>query len=234
MTVPRLLDLYCCAGGAARGYQRAGFHVTGVDIVDRPTYAGDEFVQGDALEFLAAHGREFAAVHSSPPCQAGTGPTLGTNAARNAETGREHPRLIAPTRSALLELGLPFVIENVQSTAKVGPELGVRPDLMLCGEQFGLEVIRHRFFELGGWWMFAPPHNTHRGRVAGWRHGEWFDGPYFAVYGDGGGKGSVAEWQRALGIDWTSDRVELAESIPPAFTEFVGEGLMAHLVADAA
>jgi hypothetical protein len=105
----------------------------------------------------------------------------------------------------------------------------IRKDVTLCGEMFGLEVLRHRHFELGGWSMKQPPHVPHRGRVKGWRHGEYFDGPYFAVYGDGGGKGSVAEWQRAMGIDWTSDKVELAEAIPPAYTELIGREMLAAL-----
>jgi DNA (cytosine-5)-methyltransferase 1 len=94
---------------------------------------------------------------------------------------------------------------------------------------FGLEVIRHRYFELSGWTMQPPAHKPHRGRVAGYRHGEWFTGPYFAVYGDGGGKGTVAEWQRAMGIDWTTNRKNIAEAIPPAYAEFVGRGLIQHL-----
>lgn len=109
-----------------------------------------------------------------------------------------------------------------------------RRDLTLCGEMFGLGVIRHRYFELGGWSMSAPAHKAHRGRVAGWRHGEYFDGPYFAVYGEGGGKGTVAQWQTAMGIDWTDDRRELAEAIPPAYGEFIGNGLIEHLTAVAA
>lgn len=223
-----LLDLYSCAGGAGMGYHRAGFCVTGVDIEPRPTYPFHHIV-GDALEVLAAIGHAYAVVHGSPPCQAGTGPTLGTNRARNEASGREHCRLIAPTRAAFAELDVPTVIENVQTWASLGPELGVRPDLELCGEMFRLGVIRHRYFETTGFFAMQPPHSRHRGRVAGYRHGEWFEGPYFAVYGEGGGKGSVAEWQEAMGIDWTSDRVELAEAIPPAFTEFIGAALLEHV-----
>jgi hypothetical protein len=65
--------------------------------------------------------------------------------------------------------------------------------------------------------------------VRGWRHGTYYDGPYLAVYGDGGGKGSVAEWQAAMGIDWTEDRKAIAEAIPPAYTEHLGRQLIAHL-----
>ena len=99
--------------------------------------------------------------------------------------------------------------------------------LTLCGEYFQLDVIRHRYFELDGFIAFQPEHVPHRGRVAGYRHGEWFEGPYFAVYGDGGGKGTIAQWQSAMGIDWTDDRHSIAEAIPPAFTEYIGGFLMA-------
>jgi DNA (cytosine-5)-methyltransferase 1 len=213
MSRPRLLDLFCCAGGAGMGYSRAGFDVVGVDIDPQPNYPF-EFVQGDALQYLAKHGREFDAIHASPPCQGYT--------ALKAVHGNVWPLLIEPTRRMLDQIGVPYVIENVQGAP-------VRRDLTLCGEMFGLRVIRHRFFELGGWTASRPAHIPHRGRVAGWRHGEFFDGPYFAVYGNGGGKGTVAQWQDALGIDWTSDRRELAEAIPPAYTEHIGRQLIRAL-----
>jgi len=174
---PRLLDTFCGAGGAAMGYARAGFDVVGVDIVAQPRYPF-EFIRADALSILAdlAYVRGFDAVHASPPCQAGCALTKGTNA------GRVYPQLIPPTRALLDALGLPYVIENVAGAP-------VRKDITLCGEMFGLAVIRHRFFELSGWSMPSPRHLPHRGRVAGMRHGVWYSGPYFAVYGDGGGQG---------------------------------------------
>lgn len=212
---PRLLDLFCGAGGAGVGYQRAGFGVTGVDIEPQPDYPF-ACVVGDALDFVAANWRDFDAIHASPPCQASTALTKGTN------KGRVYIDHIPETRRLLRATGLPSVIENVQGSA-------VRRDLTLCGEMFGLDVIRHRYFELSGFLALQPAHIAHRGRVRGWRHGTYHEGPYLAVYGEGGGKGSVAEWQAAMGIDWTADRKAIAEAIPPAYSQLIGDELLAHL-----
>ncbi|MDJ0010122.1 DNA methylase [Gordonia alkanivorans] len=216
MDKPRLLDLFCCSGGATRGYQNAGFHVTGVDIEPQPNYCGDDFIQADALDYLVGHGMNFDAIHASPPCQASTALTKGTN------KGREYPQLIPATRALLAYYRVPTVIENVQGA-------DIRKDVVLCGEMFGLSVIRHRLFEINNAVVPQPAHKPHRGRVAGYRHGTWYDGPYFAVYGDGGGKGSVAQWQQAMGIDWTNVRKEIAESIPPAYAEYIGRHLIQQL-----
>lgn len=218
MSRPVLLDLFCCAGGAAMGYYRAGFDVVGVDIDPQPNYPF-EFHQGDALDFVAEHWRDFDAIHASPPCQGYT--------ALAAVHGNDWPKLIPETRRLLNATGLPWVIENVQGAP-------VRRDLTLCGEMFGLGVIRHRYFELGRWTTTPPAHKPHRGRVRGWRHGTYYDGPYLAVHGDGGGKGTVAEWQQAMGIDWTDVRREIAEAIPPAYTEHIGHQLLTHLTEAAA
>ena len=113
----------------------------------------------------------------------------------------------------------PSIIENVAGAP-------IRKDLTLCGEMFGLAVIRHRYFELSGFSMEQPAHIRHRGRVRGYRHGQWYDGPYVAVYGEGGGKGTVAEWQQAMGIDWTDNRKSIAEAIPPAYTEYIGQAFL--------
>jgi hypothetical protein len=217
-TRPTLLDLYCGGGGAAVGYHRAGWDVVGVDIEPQPDYPF-EFHQADALDFLAVNGREFDAHHTSPPCQASSGPTKGTNRERRAHL---HVDLIAPTRAALAVTGRPSVIENV-----VGAEL--RADVLLCGEMFALPIIRHRKFELAGWTAEAPPHPRHRGRVRGWRHGTYYDGPYLAVYGNGGGKADVAECRVALGITHIADRTRLIEAIPPVYTEYLGGQLLRQL-----
>ena len=220
MSKPKLLDLFCGIGGTGMGFHRAGFDVVGVDLYPQPDYPF-EFHQGDALDFLAEHWREFDAVAGGPPCQASCTLTKGTN------KGREYVQLIPETRRLMRATGLPSVIENVQGS-------DLRRDLTLCGEMFGLGVLRHRYFEVSGFDATAPAHKPHRGRVRGWRHGTYYDGPYVAVYGDGGGKGSVQEWQAAMGIDWTDDRKAIAESIPPSYSEHIGQQLMAQLEAKAA
>jgi hypothetical protein len=216
MTTPQpwLLDLCCGRGGATVGYQRAGFRVLGVDVEPQPGYPGDDFIEGDAVAFVRRHGAKFAAAHASWPCQASSALTKGTN------KGRVYPQLIPSGREAMRSTGRPWVIENVAGAP-------IRHDLVLCGEMFGLAVIRHRFFEAEGFDLTPRPHVPHRGRVRGWRHGRYFDGPYFAVHGEGGGKGTVAEWQTAMGIDWTDDRKAIAEAIPPAYTQHIGADLLA-------
>lgn len=213
---PRLLDLFCGAGGASMGYHRAGFEVVGVDINPQPDYPF-EFHQADAVRYATEFGHEFDVIHASPPCQSQTALTKGTN------QGRTYPNLIAETRAALRQSIRPFVIENVQGSE-------VRPDITLCGETFGLGVLRHRVFEMGGWVATQPAHAPHRGRVRGWRHGQYYDGPYLAVYGNGGGKGTVDEWRDAMGIDWTSNRKSISEAIPPAYTEHLGVQLIEQLI----
>ncbi|MEU5040874.1 DNA methylase [Streptomyces griseorubiginosus] len=222
---PRLLDLFSCAGGAGMGYHRAGFTVHGCDIAHRPNYPFP-YHWGDALAYLAhlittGEIRRYAFVHASPPCQHGCALTVGTNASQG--WGGTHVDLVAPTRALLDRTGLPYVIEQPNGRAKI------RKDLTLCGEMFGLGVIRHRNFELGGWSIEQPAHVPHRGRVRGWRHGRFYDGPYVAAYGNGGGKPTVPELQAAMGIDWTNARAELTEAIPPAFTEFIGRAYLAAI-----
>ncbi|MFF1963349.1 class I SAM-dependent methyltransferase [Streptomyces sp. NPDC058232] len=205
----RVLDLCCGTGGAGMGYHLAGFEVVGVDVVAQPNYPF-EFHQADAIAFVRDYGAEFDLIHASWPCQHHTALTKGTN------HGRTYPDLIPAGRSAMLATGRPYVIENVQGST-------VRRDLTLCGEMFGLSVIRHRYFEIHDFPTLQMPHPKHRGRVAGMRHGSWHEGPYFAVYGQGGGKGTLAQWQQAMGIHWAHTRREIAEAIPPAYTHHVAE-----------
>ncbi len=218
MSKPRLLDLFCGAGGAAMGYSRAGFEVVGVDVKPQPNYPF-EFWQLDALGVLGRGGPGFfAAVHASPPCQA--------YIQRNKNLVTKHPKLIEPTRERLRAWGMPYVIENVL------PEVLEAPT-RLCGTAFGLSLIRHRYFECGGFAAFSTPCH-HEGSVAA--------GDYAAVYSFGGkghrrGAGvrdakpapSKVTWEEAMGIDWM-ERHEIREAIPPAYTEYIGRRLMEVLL----
>ncbi|MFC9240903.1 DNA methylase [Streptomyces decoyicus] len=223
---PRLLAAFCGVGGDTTGYQRAGFHVTGVDLAPQPRYVGDQFHQGDAIEFIREHGHEYDVIHAGPPCQFDCTLTAGTNAAKRSG----YPDLLEPTRAALESTGRPYVIEQPPGRAAKR----MRVDVTLCGEMFGLAVIRHRNFELGHWAAAKPAHRPHRGRVAGMRHGVWHKGPYYAVYGEGGGKGTVAQWQQAMVIDWTDVRKEIAEAIPPAYGQWLGTRFLTALTGKAA
>ena len=209
MDRPRLLDLFCGAGGAAMGYHRAGFDVTGVDNRPQPRYPF-AFMQADALEYVREHGREFDAIHASPPCQ------RYVRTAKQSGTAEQHPNLIAPTRAALDATGKPYVIENVPAAPLVNP-------LVLCGTMFDLRVIRHRAFETSPAIWFAP-HPCAHPRIGPGRRGNEGTGEYVSVYGHFAG---VPKARRALGIDWAMTQSELAQAIPPAFTHFIGRHLLA-------
>ncbi|WP_329309526.1 DNA cytosine methyltransferase [Streptomyces microflavus] len=214
----RVLDLFSCAGGAGWGYHLAGFQVDGCDTADRPNYPF-AYHRGDALEYLdrltvTGDIDRYTLLHASPPCQAGCALTIGTNTSQG--WGGDHHDLVAPTRELLERTGLPYVIEQPNGRA------AIRKDLTLCGEMFGLGVLRHRNFELGRWATARPAHPRHRGYVRGHRHGVRRDGPYVAAYGKGGGKANVPEMQTAMGITWTDVHEELTEAIPPAYTRWIG------------
>lgn len=203
---PRLLDLFCGAGGAAMGYHRAGFEVVGVDIARQPHYPF-EFHRADALDFLSRTGG-FDAVHASPPCQ-------HWSRAQQHGLTYETGHLLSATRAALVEFGRPWVIENV-------PGAYMRPDYRLCGCMFGLPGLRReRWFETSwvDWQRFRAKHR-HVGRtvtVAG--H------PGRRSTRDGYGNGTTAEWRAAMDIDWMTNR-EMAQAIPPAFTQMIGGRLL--------
>lgn len=215
--VPRLLDLFCCAGGAAMGYSRAGFEVVGVDIDPQPKYPF-EFIQGDALALDAGFLAGFDAIHASPPCQ-----SYSDLAKRNGN-GHMWPRLIEPVRKMLIATGLPYIIENVEGAPLVDP-------VVLCGTMFPqLRVIRHRLFETN-FALSAPPHGkhplvfTHDRRK---RHYGQLDQDRSFVQVTGGGNCTIANARDAMGIDWMT-KGELNEAIPPAYTEFIGTRLRAVL-----
>lgn len=223
MEKPRLLDLFCCEGGAGMGYRQAGYEVVGVDIEPRPNYPF-EFIQADALEVLK-DGRfilEFDAIHASPPCQFASMSTIGL---RNA--GKVYPDLLAPTRKALLEVnsacGIPWVIENV-------PGAPMRADYVLCGSQFGLMLVRHRWFEVS--WGPLPILELHQPCTHDRR----------AVTITGTGTPSytrasrekrgiaknvgLAEKREIMEMPWASI-YGVSQAIPPAYTRFIGEQMLA-------
>lgn len=203
---PRLLDLFCGAGGAAKGYADAGFEVVGVDIEPQPNYPYG-FKQADALHFLAdaiETGDTFDAVHASPPCQ------HYANVTRWRGAQGDHPDLIAPTRELLEQTGLPYVIENVETKA-------LRGDFMLCGTGLGLRMRRHRYFETN--WHDA---NGHWGLAPSCAHSP--DDYSF----DHGAKQPESVYRDAMGCEWMTV-AESREAIPPAYTEFLGGLLANHL-----
>ena len=210
---PWLLDLFCGAGGASVGYDRAGFDVVGVDIEPQPHYPFT-FYQLDAMTFPLDG---FDAIHASPPCQKFT-----AYRRRGGGVGDGYPDLIEPVRERLEAIGVPWVMENVARSP-------VRPLVHLCGSSFGLDVQRHRWFETNVP-MMSPPcaHGLQKPRFA---HATNRKNLRRTV--------EIGVWriplpvqQKAMGIDWmTLD--ELTEAIPPAYTEYIGGNLLETLAAAA-
>jgi DNA (cytosine-5)-methyltransferase 1 len=209
--VLKALDLFCGAGGATRGLQDAGFHVTGVDIQPQPRYCGDRFIRGDALVFDLAFVRAFDLIWASPPCQAHT-------ALKDMHNARQHADLIAGARALLRAAGRPYVIENVVGAPLVEP-------FMLCGTSFeleaaGRELQRHRLFETS--FPVTAPRCCHSGR------------PVIGVYGAhvrdrrrpqgrnhvSGSNLPMAVGREAMRLDWMTG-AELSEAIPPPYAEFI-------------
>lgn len=219
----RALDLFCCAGGATRGLQMAGFHVTGVDIVRHKNYCGDAFIQADALT-VDLSGYDF--IWASPPCQ-------GYTDLRHAKGAIGAPKLINPIRERLIAAGVPWCIENVDSPDS---RAELRNPVTLCGTMFGLgaqghDLHRHRLFETN-FGLTAPAcrHDPNR--------------PVIGVYGGHarcrsakhGGRGTRDTWEgghkaaasEAMGIDWMTLN-ELSEAIPPAYAEHIGRQAIAAI-----
>lgn len=231
---PRLLDLFCGAGGAGHGYVQSGWEVVGVDISPQPHYPY-KFVQADALDVLKwphhyhADWQHFDAIHAAPPCQHFTAYGRSVKDIKD-----RYEDLLAPTRELIQQTGLPYVIENV-----VGAPL--QDPLLLCGSMFDLEIQRHRLFETN--WLVDPP-------MWPCRHGIWgpnrYPGGRWKTRAEknpsvtpstpvrnsmeiGRWNIKLSQQKQAMGIDWKVDVRELSEAIPPAYTEFIGHQLLAHL-----
>lgn len=226
---PRLVDLFCGAGGAAVGYARAGFEVVGVDIAPQPRYPF-EFHQADAMTFPFDG---FDAVHASPPCQAYSTMKVMPNA-------REHPDLVEPIRERLEATGLPYIIENVPGAPlEIHPPnlFGQAGGVTLCGTMFGLnndehELRRHRLFESNV--PLPQPPCAHRLPVIGF-YGDHARTRQRTVNGHRDRGGDITGLERKmplvrdlLGIDWMRWE-EAVLAIPPAYTEWIGRRLIEAL-----
>ncbi|MDF3280462.1 DNA methylase [Gordonia sp. N1V] len=224
MSRPVLLDLFCGAGGATKGYQDAGFYVVGVDLHPQPNYCGDKFIQTDAMQLLrdlvggpfkplvAGTLGRVVAVHASPPCQ-----RYSAMSKCRPDIAEKYPDLVAPVRELLKRLGKPYVIENVPGAPLIDP-------VMLCGTMFGRELYRHRLFE-SNLPLIAPGHPKHV--VPASKAGHWTPGTIMSISGH---VSPIAHARNIMGIGWCT-REELAEAIPPAYTEFIGRQIMASLKA---
>ena len=220
---PRLLDLFCGAGGAAVGYHRAGFDVVGVDLEPQPHYPY-EFHRADAMTWPLDG---FDAIHASPPCHDYT-PASNRQRIATGPDGTGH--LLVEIGERVAALGVPWVIENVEAA---GPAMPRHAGLFrLCGSSFGLDLRRHRLFA-SNVAVLAPP------CAHGWQTPRFFslDGRrkragYLAnvvgVHGHSNYAGELAIRKAAMEIDWMNDR-ELALAIPPAYTAWIGAQLLAAL-----
>lgn len=237
MTRPKLLDLFCCEGGASEGYYRAGFDVYGVDRDKRSAYRfafhhGDALavlvilLSGGSVRFTRPDGTtedlylaDFAAVHASPPCQKFS--TITPESARD-----DHPDLIVPIRWLFKMLTIAWVIENVE-----GARTELDHAMKLCGSSFGLRVRRHRYFESNVWLTSIPCEHAAQGRPVG-VYGDHPQDDEDYRRPDGNKAKTLAEAQEAMGMPWATWR-GVTEAIPPAYTEFIGAQLIEALEAAA-
>ena len=208
MTRPRLLDLFCGAGGAAMGYHRAGFDVTGVDIAPQPHYPFT-FHQGDAMTWPLDG---FDVIHASPPCQAYT--AMGNRARRPA------PDLLAAVLERLRRQGVPFVVENVVGASALMPAA-----VRLSGGMFGLGVHRPRLFVSNVALLVPSPCRPPREGVG--VYGVKPDGRRLATFRGRvyRAAGSLEAARAAMGMEW-ADWHGVKEAVPPAYTEYIGGQLL--------
>ena len=202
----KFLDLFCCCGGISKGLHNAipDAHIDGVDLKNDHDYPFG-FIHEDVFDLDLDFLKEFDLIHASPPCQHNS---CGSTKAKNR--GKTYPDLVDATRDLLLKTGKPFTMENV-----IGAPL--RKDLVLCGEMFGLRVLRHRIFEIHGFTVLQPPHLKHKQPL------ETGHSYYSSVAGHGGhGYTSTFEnWKKDMAIEWVTKKNHLTQMIPPAYYEYI-------------
>jgi DNA (cytosine-5)-methyltransferase 1 len=222
MTRPVILDAFCGAGGAAKGYHDAGFDVVGVDVEPQPRYPY-EFHRGDAMTWPL---NGFDAIHASPPCHDHSTVT-GRNRKANGVKGTRW--MLEATLRRIIAAGVPFIVENVE-TAEFPP--GVFR-IRLCGSAFGLDVQRHRWFATNVP-MLEPPCAHHlqppRFRSLDSRRKDGALSRVVGVHGHLNYAGERELREQAMGIDWMTV-AELSQALPPAYTNWLGEQLLVHLAA---
>lgn len=203
MSRPVLLDLFCGAGGASLGYNRAGFDIVGVDVKPQPNYPFT-FIRGDAIEVLGHLSNTFDVIHASPPCQFYSKATHATG------DRSWHIRTIPSVRDALIKAGKPYVIENV-----VSARFDLEDPILVCGTSLGLRVRRHRYFEV---------HPRISLNLLGCLHA---DDDFTFTHGN---KNTESQYRAAMDCDWMTTR-ESREAIPPAYTEIIGSTIMSQVLA---
>jgi DNA (cytosine-5)-methyltransferase 1 len=217
----KLLDLYCKAGGASKGYADAGFEVTGVDIKKQKRYPYT-FIQADCLELMQdlEFLQSFDAIAASPPCQTHS----RTKHLRDAQGNTtDKVDLIPQTRAALIASGKPYIIENVPGAPLINP-------VQFCGSSFGLKVRRHRLFESNIKLAGSVCNHKEQGKPVG-VYGAMNDTPQGlntknGKYVIGGSTAkSIEEAREAMGIDWMLWG-DLVEAIPPHYTYEIGKQLI--------
>lgn len=220
----KLLDLFCCAGGAGMGYHKAGFEVTGVDIKDQPSYPFT-FIKRDVMEVLNNQDflNQFDVIHASPPCQGYSKATKADSIYVHYSQGKDTPKLIDPVRKALIASGKYYIIENVY---------GAKNDLInpfyLTGFMFGIPIKRRRLFECN-FNVEQPVEKFKHGYTKQYAIDNNIDYRDMSVTGKSRRKGCIDVWRKIMDMPWASRGWELAEAIPPAYTQYIGEQLLKYV-----
>lgn len=217
---PKLLDLFCGAGGCSVGYHRAGFDVTGVDIEPHKDYPY-ELIVADAMELLQdrAFLAGFDVIHASPPCQ-----YYSVAASANPGSRDNHPDLVPSVRDALIRARQPYVIENVPGAPLIGP-------VLICGWAMGYKHLpRHRLFESNMLIMSPGCACPFGDSVSVFGHsGE----DRRKIHGGVRKHMPIAEVRVLMGCEWMTKREDVSEAIPPGYTEYIGSQILDHLEAAA-